>query len=64
MAPSTKTKRIGKIAPQTKALLSLARRMEEDASTLLNIALRLNATAKLTDAASFMLTIEESEPEA
>ncbi len=55
------TKRVGKMVPKTKELMQLVRRQEALTEDLLDIALRLDATAKATDAASILLTLEHTE---
>jgi hypothetical protein len=57
------TKRIGKIGPKAKELVTLARALEGLAGDLLVIALDLNARAKASDAAGILMTLEREELE-
>jgi len=57
------TKRIGPVGPNVKEVLALARKQRELATELVQVAERLDAKAKLVDAASALVKLEIEERE-
>ncbi|KKM86503.1 hypothetical protein LCGC14_1278260 [marine sediment metagenome] len=58
------TKRIGKIGPKAKELVTLTRKLEDLTGDLVSIALDLSARARASDAAGILMTLEREDSDA